>query len=159
MLFYLRNCIVKPAILQIDTFFSMYDEFSTITDLPRIRIIPEVFNIPSAHLKILHKHGINLPVIIFEYDVEFQISPEDRDYLLVQTSGFIPVEVQNELIRRCGSFRLEHEELYGCVTPYPTLWDCEKVTSEDLTMDFTRRFINATEIIVEKWNNKEFPDF
>lgn len=159
MLFYLRNCIIKPAILQWDTFFSMYDEYSTITVLPRIKILPEVFNIPAAHIKILYKKGLNLPVTIFEYDVEFQISPEDRDYLLVQTSAYLPLEVENDLIRRNSSFRNEHEELYGCITPYPVLWDCEKISSEDLTMDFTKRFINATEIIIERWNNKEFPDF
>ncbi len=157
MLYYLRNCIIRPSQLQIATFFSMYDVYSTITELPHVNIVPEVFNMPAANLKILHKQGLSLPIIIFEYRLEYQISPEDRDYLILQVSGIVPVKVQNELIRTNSSYRQENKELYSCVTPYPSLFDCEKVTIEDLTQDFTSQFISATKLILAGFDDRSLP--
>ncbi len=157
MLYFLRSTVIRPAQFQIETFFSMYDCYSTISELPRVKIVPEVYSMPAANLKILYKKGLNLPVIIFEYNIEYQTSPEDRDFLLIQCSGFIPVNLQNVLIRTNSSFRMEHEEMYGCITPYPTLFNCEEVSMEDIAMDFTHRFMNATELFVDRWDGLNLP--
>lgn len=139
----MRKGVIYPAIIQLDSFFSLYSDFQADCVVNTIPDKPYGFSLPAVTVKILDtSNGESL--CIFEYKLFYIMSPEDPEYLVLKCSGKLPAVTFYDLIGKSASFRSYCEKMNGFTEEYPSILTLEEISAENLLQNFAIQFANAT---------------